>query len=416
MLDNSHRPSVVVVRDRDPAALRNPEPRMFTRLGTVGYVHTSDPRPLPHASHYVFNLEQLDAESRVRACRAQENGARITVILRHVDEATAGFLAATEWNVLPAYGDTDHIGVATMRRALRMACHDVHVVARGFLENSGRRQQDNLRTASPFVHLLQRISEEARQGESVVAAVLAPQRTGSQWLRDLIGWTVASGVRVVHEHSIPADDEIWPVGGSLADELAREPNLDRHRTMRRAALRSALLTARKRYIFVTYRDPVDRVVSFFIKRHSGFLRERLDPATQTFLDPTEIQTVFDRWLPEQVKGHSRWFRTRLFDHFGLDACRAEPVDPGVLMTHHPPNTLVVVPIERLNSLRDAVEAEYGRYTCASLADDSAASRGDGPITAAFRRDVHVPPAVATALRSIPEVAHILAQTRRLAVA
>jgi hypothetical protein len=414
ILDDVARRSVVVVRDRDLAALRHPEPRIIGEHGTVVYVHASRPEPLPGASHYIFNLERLDAASRERACSAHEAGVRVTLILQHIDEVTARFLTSTTWNVLPAYGDVEHIGVSTFRRALRMALDGVHVVARGFLQNSSPPSSlANARPASSFVRLLRRISEEAAHGEAVVAAVLAPHRTGSQWLRDLIGWTTGSEVRVAHEHTVPAYTATGPVSRNLADALAREPDPERHKAIRRAAFRSVLLTARRRYIFVTYRDPVDRVVSYFIKRHSQFLRERLDPATQTFLDPSAIQAVFERWLPEQVKGHSHWFRTTLFDHFGLDVCRAEPTDDGLLLGRHEPNTLVVVPVETLSSLRDAVEAEYGREICAPLADDSAVSRGDGPIAAAFRRDVQVPPVVATALRSIREAAHICAHTRNL---
>jgi hypothetical protein len=410
MLNDTPR-SIVVVRDRDVAALRHPEPRMFGSRGAVTYVHASDARMLPEAWHYVFNLERLDHEFHAHACRAWTNGARVTFILKHLDAATADILAGSPWSVLPAYGDTEHIGVRTLRRALSMACDGVHVAARGFLLNSGNGlQSGDAAPASPFVRLLRRMSGQARQGESVVAAVLAPQRTGSQWLRDLIGWTVASGVRVFHEHSVPREAAFWPTSRSLLDALALELNPDRQRMMRRAALRSALLDARWRYVFVTYRDPVDRLISYFVKRHSQYLRERLDAASQTFLDPSEIQRVFEVWLPPQVKSHARWFRTTLFDHFGLDVCRAESMD-GVLFGRHGQNTLVVVPIEMLNSLRNAVEATYGPDMCAPLADDSAFARGDGPINTAFRRDIHIPSAVVNALRSIREVAYIQARVR-----
>jgi hypothetical protein len=87
-----------------------------------------------------------------------------------------------------------------VRRALRMACDGVHVVAKGFLENSGSRYDDT-HPAHTFVRLMRRMSAEAKQGQSVIAAVLAQHRTGSQWLRDLVGWTVASQVHVVHEHA-----------------------------------------------------------------------------------------------------------------------------------------------------------------------------------------------------------------------
>jgi len=410
MLNDAHR-SIVVVRDRDAAALRHPEPKMFGERGTVTYVHASSARTLPKASHYIFNLESLTDEFHAHACWAQRNASRVTFILKHLDPATADVLAGSPWGVLPAYGDTEHIGVRTLRRALCMACDGVHVVARGFLVNSGNGvQRGDALPTNPFVRLLRHMSEQATQRESVVAAVLAPQRTGSQWLRDLIGWTVASEVRVLHEHRVPPEAEFWPVSRSLLDALALEPNRDRQRMMRRAAFRSGLMNAQRRYIFVTHRDPVDRVISYFVKRHSQFLRERLDPASQSFLDPLEIQRAFELWLPQQVNSHARWFRTNLFDHFGLDVCRAESMD-GLLVGQHGQNTLVVVPIDMLNSVRDAVEATYGRELCAPLADDSAVARGDGPINAAFRRDIHVPSAVVNALRGIREVAYIQAQLR-----
>jgi hypothetical protein len=386
---------------------------MFGGRGAVAYLHSSAARSLPHASHYVFNLERLDDESCARACSAEENGARVTFIVKHLDAAAADFLAGTTWNVLPSYGDTEHVGARTLRRALRLASDGTHVVARGFLLNSGSKHDDT-RAAHSFVNLLHGMSLEAKHGEAVVAAVLAPHRTGSQWLRDLIGWTVASEVSVVHEHGVPSETEPWPASRSLVDALALEPDSDRHRIMRRAALRSALLNARRRYIFVTYRDPVDRLISYFVKRHSQFLRERLDAASQTFLDPSEIQRAFELWLPQQVANHSRWFRTTLFDHFGLDVCRAESKD-GLLVARHAGNTLVVVPIEMLNSIRDAVDAAYGPDVCAPLADDSAVTRGDGPITAAFRRDIRFPSVVANALRGIREVAYICAHARTLSI-
>jgi hypothetical protein len=400
--------TIVVVRDREAEALRHPEPKVFGKY-TVTYVHASNAHTLPAASHYVFNLERLETAFHAHASWASRNGARVTFILKHVDAATAALLAASPWSVLPAFGDTEHIGVRTLRRALAMACDGAHVVARGFLANSGTGvQSGQVLSANPFVRLLRRISEQATQGESVVAAVLAPQRTGSQWLRDLIGWTVASDVRLFHEHSVPPEAEYWPASRSLLDALVVEPDPERQRRMRRAALSSALLHAQRRYIFVTYRDPVDRLISYFIKRHSQFLRERLDAASQTFLDPSEVQQAFAHWLPQQVKSHARWFRTTLFDHFGLDVCRAEASD-GMLIGRHAHNTLVVVPIEMLNTLKDAVEATYGPDTCSPLADDSAFARGDGPVTLAFRRDIHVPPAVVNALHSIREVAYIRAR-------
>ncbi len=400
--------SIVVVRDRDPAALQHPPRRVFGERRAVTYVHARTPGALPESSRYVFNLDRLDDLSLRRAVQAREQGAGVTLVLRHVDRAATAELEDSGWNVIPAYGDTEHIGFGTLRRALRMACDGHRVVARGFIVNSASPPANgHARPQSLFLQLVRGMSEEARDGERVVAAVLAPQRTGSQWLRDLIGWTAGSDVRVFHEHGVPpVEDEAWPESANLADALALEPDRDRQTLMRRAALRQVLLSARRRYIFMTDRDPADRLVSFFVKRRSRWLRDRLDSSGRSFRDPREIQCAFDAWLPPQVTSQARWFRATLTDAFGLDVRRAQPACDGLLVAHDGPNTLIVVPTERLSALREAVEAEYGPDVCAPLADNSAAARGDGAVMAAFRRQVHVPVATAKALRDIPEVAYL----------
>jgi len=398
--------SIVVVRDRDPAAVQNPPRRLFGERRRVAHVHAATSGQLPPSNRYVFNLDRLDDLSRRRAVHAQEQGAQVTLILRHVDAAVALELAGGDWNVIPAYGDTEHIGVGTLRRALRMVCDGDRVVARGFMLNSASRPTAGARGESALSQLLHHASKEARAGMSVVAAVMAPQRSGSQWLRDLIGWTISSEVRVFHEHEVPRAADEWCDSRSLADALALEPDRVRRTILRRAALRRVLLSARRRYIFMTDRDPVDRLISYFVKRASSWLHERFDDTNQRFRDAGEIQRVFEDWLPGQVALHARWFRSTLSEPFGLQVRCAQSTVDGLLVTHAGPNTLVVVPTERLNALRDAAETEYGAGACAPLADNSASARGDAAIVAAFRREVRVPSAATKALYDIPEVAYL----------
>ena len=102
--------------------------------------------------------------------------------------------------------------------------------------------------------------------------------------------------------------------------------------------------------------------------------------------------------------HARWFGSTLTEPFGLEVRRAQTTADGLLVVHAGPNTLVVVPSEWLNALRDAADTEYGAGVCAPLADNSALARGDAAIVAAFRREVRVPSATTKALYDIPEIA------------
>jgi len=410
---------IVVVRDAGPELLQHPPRRMFGERRMVRYVQAHLAGHLPAAPHYVFNLSRFDDVSRIRAARAHQSGAAVTFILRHVDEGSALELHAGGWNVVPAYGDTEHLGTGTLRRALGMACEGRRVVASGFLANSAGPLVRHPQPEAPFIRLVREMSEEARSGEQVVAAVLAPQRTGSKWLRDLLGWTTGSQVQIVHEHDVPGMTGDWPDSRPLFEALALESDPGRRAAMRRTALRTLLLSASRRYIFVTDRDPVERLTSYFVKRHSRWLRAQLDDSGWRFRDVREIQCAFEAWLPAVVAQHARWFRSTLSEPFGLNVCRARPAGHGLLVAHHARNTLVVVPIERLNALRAAVEAEYGADSCAPLADNSAAARGDAALLAAFRRHVYVPRAIDRSLRAIPEVAYLRAAvdaTPRVSVA
>jgi hypothetical protein len=395
---------IVVVRDRDPRALEQPPRREFGER-RVTYVHATTPGVLPASPGYVFNLDRLDDVSRGLAARARDSGADVTVIVRRVDGSAGAELLESSWNVIPAYGDTEHIGRGTLRRTLHMVGHGTRVVARGFLLNSATAVA-GARRGSTFLALLDEMSEQGRTGERVVAAVLAPQRTGSQWLRDAIGWTAGSKVQVFHEHGVPESGDAWAETRCLADALALERDRRRRARLRQAALRHLLLSAQRRYIFLTDRDPVDRLVSYFAKRQARWLRERLDASGQRFDDPTAIRRVFEPWFAAQVAHQTRWFRTTLAEPFGLHVQRAQPTSDGLLVAHNGPNTLVIVPIERLDALRNDIEEAYGRGACAALADNSAAARGDAPLVAAFRRQVPIPSATADALRSIPEIAYM----------
>ena len=400
--------SIVVIRDRNPAAVQQPPRRMFGKRLVVEYVHARAER-LPDSRHYVFNLDRVDDVSHARACRAFERGAQVTVVVRRVDGPTARALEDSGWNVIPAYGDTEHIGFRTVRRALRMASNGQRVVATGFLRNSTSLATTPAEShGSSFLRLVARMSVEAHAGVPVVAAVLAPHRTGSKWLRDLIGWTTGSEVRVFHEHAIPEPAGDWPAWPCLADALALESDRERQTQMRRTALYRVLMSARRRYIFATYRDPVERLISYFVKRHSRWLRSQLDDCGSSFSDRDAIQHRFEMWLPHQVAQHARWFRKTLLEPFGLDVRRLRPTDDGLLVTSHGPNTLAVVPIEGLTALRGSVEAELGRGSLAALDGNSAAEHGDGDVLAVFRRAVHFPPSVVAALRRIPEVAWLRA--------
>jgi hypothetical protein len=401
---NDAMPSIVVVRDRDPAAVKQPPSRVFEDGCVVRYVHAGVAGRLPESPRYVFNLDRLDDVSHGRAARACERGAQVTVVVRHVDTRAAVALQASGWSVLPAYGDTDHIGARTFRRGLRMAYDGHRIVAVGFLRNSTDAVTRGVPPASAFLRLVAQMSREAFAGERVVAAVLSPHRTGSKWLRDLIGWSAGSAVRVFHEHAIPEPNGHWPDWPCFADALALEADRDRQARMRRTALRRLLVSARRRYIFVTDRDPVDRLVSYFVKRHSQWLRMQLDESGKRFGSDHLIQHRFDAWLEAQVVHHARWFRTTLLEPFGLDVRCARPAGDGLLVASHGSNTLIVVPVERLTALRASVEAEFGAGSASALDDNSAAGRGDTDLLAAFRRQVPVPARVVRALHAIPEVA------------
>jgi hypothetical protein len=398
-------PSMVIVRDRDRAVIEQPPRDMFRARHSIVYVHAGTDGRLPESRRYLFNLDHVDDVSHARAAGAFDRGAQVTVVVRRLDTDRAAALEDSGWNVIPAYGDTEHVGARTARRALRLAYDGHHVVATGFLRNSAvpdARRDDH--HPSAFLHLMSRMSIEAHRGDDVVAAVLSPHRTGSKWLRDLIGWTAGSRVRVFHEHAIPDPTGDWPEWPCFADALALEHDTNQRKRMRQAALRRLLLSARRRYIFVTDRDPVERLVSYFVKRHARWLRAHLDESGGSFRDRGVIQRQFETWLRGQVAHHARWFRRTLLEPFDLDIRSARPTADGLLVAARGANTLIVVPTERLTALREIVEGEFGAGSVAALDDNSAAGHGNDGLLAVVRRDLEVPASIVRALLSIPEIA------------
>jgi len=67
---------IVVVRDRDPAAVQDPPRRLFGERRRVAHVHATTSGQLPPSNRYVFNLDRLDDRSRRRAAFPGGGGAR----------------------------------------------------------------------------------------------------------------------------------------------------------------------------------------------------------------------------------------------------------------------------------------------------------------------------------------------------
>src|SRR5688572_16035006 len=113
------RVRVVVVRDGELGAIRNPPPRTFSGSGGVAYVHLSDSRPLPKAVHYFFNCARVDQKVYELSERARRTGGLVTFIVRHVDQALARHVELTNASLIPAYGFSNQITDATLREATR---------------------------------------------------------------------------------------------------------------------------------------------------------------------------------------------------------------------------------------------------------------------------------------------------------
>jgi hypothetical protein len=190
---------VVVVRDGELRAIRNPPPRTFSGSGGVAYVHLSDPRPLPRATHYFFNCARADQHVYELSDRARRTGGSVTFIVRHVDHELARHVEQTKASLIPAYGFSNQITDATLREATRRVLDGRRVVATGFMHNSIGVPPQGRDSPNTFVRLLMEATQVASNSTAVVAAVLSLHRTGSTFLRDLIGLTVSTRVHVFHE-------------------------------------------------------------------------------------------------------------------------------------------------------------------------------------------------------------------------
>jgi hypothetical protein len=400
-----HDPAIVVVRDREPAALCHPPPDLFRGFGPVRYHHISHPDPLPAASHYVFNCDEFSP--RVRELLSHIERARsVTVIVGRVDDWILPRLTGSHVNLLPAYGEADHISPKTLARALRMILSGGRVVARGFIQNSletsPRLPAGGLH---PFLRMIQEASAAANAEVPTVAGVLALQRTGSKYLKDLMGMTISGRVRVFHEHDLPARGDPPDTRRPLFDQLVLESDIDRRSSLRSGILSEALQRPR-RYLFVTERDPAERLLSYFAKRHSAWLAARFDHVFDHFQRPEEIRAAFDEWCVHQVRRQRHWYTRMLARPFGLDVLGTVPIDGGVLFGRRGSNALMVIPLSRFESIRRAVAGTFGEDSCRPLNDNSARSRGDQRMYDAFRRDFAVDPAMLAEVWSIPEVQHI----------
>jgi hypothetical protein len=257
----------------------------------------------------------------------------------------------------------------------------------------------------PFLRLVHEASASANGTEPTVAAVLALQRTGSKYVKDLLGMTISGRARLFHEHDLPTGGTLPDATRPLFDQLVLESDEVRRSSLR-IGIRAEALLAPRRYLFVTERDPEERLTSYFAKRWSAWLTTCFDPAQGRFRQHHEIRATFDEWCAHQVRRQRHWYTRMLARPFGLDVLRAVPVGEGLLSVRHLSNTLLVIPIHRFDALRDAVVEAFGEESCQLLNDNSARSRGDDVMYRVFRREFALNPAVSSALWTIPEVRHI----------
>jgi hypothetical protein len=226
-------------------------------------------------------------------------------------------------------------------------------------------------------------------------------------MRDLIGLTVSGRVGVFHEHSIAPRSSLPPdPRRPLFDQHVLEGDPGRARQLRRAMLRDLIVNASRRFIFVCEREPRDRLISFFQKRHMGLLQRLYDPGRRALSETAELQRVFDAWLDKYAAMQSEWYRERLLENFGLNVLDCEPTHDGLLMGHSGPNTLLIVPTARLNTLRTELADVFGGTAYDAVASNSLDRRGGREIDRAFRRQIHFDSAIDGWLNEIPEVAHI----------
>lgn len=398
---------VVVIRDREPAALENPGQAAFGRRATVRHLHLSSVTDLPDARCLVFNLVRLDPATRALVLDGATAGTRVLLILEELDDDAAALAAHPHISVIPAYGPGAPIGERTMKRAVQLFCRGTKLVADGALRNSIT-PATAAHADSTFLRCIARASAEARAGASVVAATLALHRTGSQFIRDLVGWTTGSQVRVVHEHGVPEEAataavapdrhpfDAWALAATQADRLAIRHGLGRH----------ALLTADRALVVTTYREPVSRLTSYFLKRHSGWLRAQPLSEDGRFQAPEIIQRHFTDWLADQAVREKAWYRATLRRRFGLDICRTERTRDGLFLTEAGPRTLLVIPTAQIDTVIGQVEAAFGSGCTRALSSNSTTFRGDGELATAFRAQITFPAEIAATLRALPEARHL----------
>jgi len=398
--DNEH-PAIILIGQHAHtdtlAALR----RALSTSDAV-YRRIADISSLPPANQYFFVLDGVDHAASGLLIEAVRSGAKVTLIANAFEPHFAAFAERSNVNIVPMCGDPGPIGASTLQRAIAMVLAGERVAARGFVQHSMAREASDAGGCHPFVSILREASVAANTSTTVVAAVLALQRTGSNFLHDMIGLSVSAKVRTFHEHDVPG----------LADAAAQRPSIDprslerdERYTVRQAALRDTLLTPERRYIFVSDRSPQDRLLSYFVKGRSEWLQRHFDAGRSQFRNAAEIQSRFDEWAWAQLDRQRKWYRNKLLRPFGLNVLETERID-GLLIGHNGPNTLIVVPTPRLNQLAQVV-SEWFRTDCyRALAHNSASESGDEALGRAFRHEFTIQPDVIESLWAIPEVAHI----------
>jgi hypothetical protein len=367
------------------------------------YRRIADATSLPRAKRYFFLVDEVDQSASGLLIAAVRTGASVTLITTAFEPHFAAFAERSNVNIVPMCGDPGPIGAATLQRAIAMVLAGERVAARGFVQHSLARQASDAGDRHPFPAMLHEASVAANTSATVVAAVLALQRTGSNFLHDMIGLSVSGKVRTFHEHDVRG----------LAEAAARprpaiDPRLlerDGRYTLRQAVLRDTILTPERRYIFVSDRSPEERLLSYFVKGRSEWLQQRFDASTNRFREAVEVQRRFDEWAWAQLDRQRKWYRNKLLRPFGLNVLEAERID-GLLIGRHGANTLIVVPTPRLNQLVEVL-SDWFRTDCyRALAHNSARESGDDAIGRVFRQQFTIDPEVAESLWAIPEVAHI----------
>jgi hypothetical protein len=406
--DHTHDPdseqsAVVFVGQRPYADSLETLRRAVSASIDAVYRRTTDTTALPGATHYFFLLDEVDHAEYGLLIEAIRAGARVTLIAKALEPHFAAFVERPNVNIIPVCGDPGPISAATFQRAIAMVLAGERVGARGFVQNSLARHATDPGDSHPFVAMLNEASLAANTSTTVVAAVLALQRSGSNFLHDMIGLSVSAQVRMFHEHDVPglADAATHPRPSVDPRFLEREGQ----HAFRKAALRDAILTAERRYVFVSDRLPDDRLRSYFVRGRSAWLHRHFDATHSRFRDAAEIQRRFDEWARGQLDRQRKWYRNKLLRPFGLDVLDTELSD-GLFVGRQGPNTLIVVPTACLSRLVHVVSAAFRTDCYQSLAYNSERESGDQAMGRAFREQFRLDPDVVESLWAIPEVAHI----------